>query len=121
MGAIDDGDKFAEKMRGRAEAILAVADAHDAKVAAELAAVREAAAPIQAEVTAALLADDFSQAAKLYKKMAAHFDEAARLRELARTALSSEANAYRIRAQDCTNTLRRRNWAERHRQGGIKR
>jgi hypothetical protein len=70
---------------------------------------------LQAEVTAALGADDFRRAAKLYKAIATlFFQESARALE-ARTKLASEAEGYLTRAHDCSNTLRRRTWAARHR------
>ena len=115
-----DGDNFGDRMQARASAIVAIADAHDAEVAAKVAEVRAKAATLRDAVSAALMGDDFRRAAKLYKAIAALFFQESARTLVGRTKLASEADAYLERAKDCSNTLRRRTWAARHRRRGGK-
>lgn len=77
------------------------------KLGAELdqkrAKVRAAAAPLFDELKAAQSQGDLSRAAKIYKRIAAHFE---------REGCKGDAQTYRLAAAAHTARLRRRNWVE---------
>jgi hypothetical protein len=86
-------------IRPEHEALLALAE----KMDAERAIARKAAEPLFAELRAAELARDLSLVGKVYKRLAAHFEDAG---------CQGDAQTYALNAKECRARLSRRTWVE---------